>query len=580
MKNLFRIKKWSIAPKIFFTLFILMGTLFASLAWKNMTDSEEIYKEQLLNDANLLVEQANHLIDTYLENIGNVMIYLSSQHFLLEKDREEEIIEFLSEYGDINGSLIKAFYIIHEDGKILSNKQVYYDILGNPNLNKLVEIAKENYGGLNWSEPYYSPISGETIGFVIPIFDGDHKNGVAVAEMNLDSLERKLTPLLGGNSRTYMIMSEEGEIVSVKARHPLLSYQSSYLKRLNPEFIEQLISLDEGIDEIDNHSTTLVTIKSDHNRLRWNLIILIDKQFFYRNIETLYEGFRNTMILWVIIIVFFSIMMTYFITNPIRKLASKMDNINDIDNLSSISLNREDEFGQLAKSFNAMMTRIKRLVNELREMEIKKKDYELKMLQSQISPHFLYNTLACIGSLAKQQKITEVRETIKSLVLLLSFSFNRSSEFITLEEEIEGIKQYSYIQHVRFGDKYNLILQIEPSALRCKIFSFILQPIIENAIIHGIATCKEKREIIIKGKIVDEDLILFIRDNGVGMEKSIYKNLLIIDKEGNKHKGFNSIGLKNVNDRIQIQYGYNYGLTIRSKKDIGTVVKVKLPANF
>ena len=133
-----------------------------------------------------------------------------------------------------------------------------------------------------------------------------------------------------------------------------------------------------------------------------------------------------------------------------------MDRLNDVQVLAKLTVTRRDEIGRLMQSYNAMLDRIQSQLQKTKSAEKQKKEYELKMLRSQIAPHFLYNTLACISSLAKQQRIDEVRETIRSLVKLLSFSFDKESEYVSVEEELEGLRMYMHIQQVRYGDKISI----------------------------------------------------------------------------------------------------------------------------
>ncbi|MGV2788445.1 sensor histidine kinase, partial [Clostridium perfringens] len=127
---------------------------------------------------------------------------------------------------------------------------------------------------------------------------------------------------------------------------------------------------------------------------------------------------------------------------------------------------RMDEIGRLTQSYNAMLERLQSLLRKTKKAEEQQKEYELKMLRSQIAPHFLYNTLACISSLAKQQRIDELRDTIRSLVKLLSFSFDKQSEYVSLEEELEGLRMYMHIQQVRYGEQYQFMIDINPDLLQ------------------------------------------------------------------------------------------------------------------
>jgi len=248
-----------------------------------------------------------------------------------------------------------------------------------------------------------------------------------------------------------------------------------------------------------------------------------------------------------------------------------MRSITNISSLTKIENNRSDEIGQLIKSYNYMIDNIHRLMHDVRV-------YELKMLRSQIGPHFLYNTLSCISILAKQQKLTEVRQTINSLINLLSFSFDRQDEFVELKDELSSLEDYIYIQKIRFGDIFEYKVDIGKNCETCLIPKLTLQPIVENSILHGImANSSKLKKIIIKARIHNNKLIILVYDNGIGMSNKKIKELLDLTDEKNRHKRFSSIGISNINQRMILYYGPEYQLKIRSSTGNGTVVRITIP---
>ncbi|WJH34912.1 sensor histidine kinase [Paenibacillus sp. CC-CFT747] len=227
-----------------------------------------------------------------------------------------------------------------------------------------------------------------------------------------------------------------------------------------------------------------------------------------------------------------------------------------------------------------MMERVRNLLLETKQMEERKKELELKMLQSQIAPHFLYNTLACIGSLARQHRTEEVKETIRSLVGVLSFSFDKSSEFVTVEEELAGLHQYMQIQKTRYGEKFEFVSEVDPDVLSSPILKLTLQPIVENAIFHGIVpnTQTPNGRITLRASVRRGRLRFLIRDNGVGIEPERLARVLT-ERTGRASKErFTGIGMANVHDRLRLHYGAPYGLRIGSVKGCGTVVSITIPA--
>lgn len=575
-------KGWGLAAKLFFLLFLATVTIFMMLQWSNLREAKRLLKKQVVSDAQLMILRTNQFLDAYLDNIKNVLFLISSQQGLLEEGREKEVMDFLRICGEYNSSIIKTLYIIRSDGKVYSSNQILYDILGNQHLKGLYEFAQDGYVGVSWVEPYETSLSGRTIAFTLPIRDKRNTTlGIAVVEINIDYLTQRISPWLVSRNQSFIVTSPDNNLVVYDLYSSLLPYEAGiYPPVITRDFINLIGEKPAGINYMDIGNKFFMLVKSNANNLNWNLAVIIDQEALHQNVSKLYYNFIITALLWVVVLFVGSFLLSYYFTNPIRKLASRMDKVKDLESLPVLDMDRGDEIGQLAKSYNAMMKRINALVNEIKTAEAQKKEFELKMLQSQIGPHFLYNTLACIGSLAKQQKIMEVRETIRSLVGLLSFSFDKRSELVTLKEEIDSLIMYVNIQKIRYGDIFKLELDIEPEALSCRILKLTLQPIVENAIFHGLAPKHGSGIVCIRARVVRNVLKISIRDNGVGMNKNECKDLLEcrVNKQLHDHDRFNSIGISNVHERIQIHFGTNYGLRISGRKNVGTVVHIDIPA--
>ncbi|NHN30664.1 histidine kinase [Paenibacillus sp. S3N08] len=568
-------------------LFLFAGTLvlFGLLAWNNLQEAEQLFRKQVLSDATVIIDRTNLYLDAYLDNVQNILLLLSTRDDLLDQGMEEEAVKVLRKYAEKNSTLYKTLYLVRADGKVMSNTQVYLDIIGNPNLAKLYEMSTANYGVMI-SEPYHSPLSGKTVAFVLPIsaIGEDTIKGIAVVEIDLIRLTDLLSQFMNTRNQTFAIITNKSNIVNTLDTswpldyYKLLPYNTRvYPPELNEDFVDRIQELPVGITEIEGAKSKLVAVKSGMNKLGWYFIAFIEDSYFYQNILILYNNYKTAAVVWVLILLISSYMMSRYITYPVRTLVAKMDRVYDMEVLPSISVTREDEIGKLARSYNAMMERIHHLLLETKEMEKRKNQYELKMLQSQIAPHFLYNTLACISSLAKQQKIEAVRETIRALVGLLSFSFDKSGEFVTLEEEIEGLRMYAYIQKVRYGEKFVMTIDAEPETLHCQILKLTLQPLVENAIFHGLAPQKVQGHIRIHAIVRRERLCIVIRDDGLGMNPEQLSSVFSErHRTPSKHR-FTGIGIMNVQERIRLHFGEEFGLRIASIPEVGTLIRIKLP---
>ncbi|OPH50425.1 hypothetical protein BC351_07115 [Paenibacillus ferrarius] len=564
--------------KLFVILFVVTVALFLGMAYKNYKDSEVLYKQVITNDSKELMVRTNQFIDAYVENIKSILSILSAEREW-SQDKKEIIESTLRRYGNLNQLNIKTLYVVTENGEVFTNSQLYYDILGNPNLPGLYQRALENANALTWSEPYNSLLSGRTVAFMKPVKDNNgHVSAVVIGEIDLENLAIRLAPLLAGVHQTFVVITQEGNIVTKDNQSLLLPYDNTVVpSRIQPAFVKRLSDLEYGYNEVEGPKGKLIIVKSLANYLGWNLFSIYDENYFYQSVSSLYTNARNTLLLWVAALFLCTLIISRYFTNPIKKLVVKMNKVRTLDVPLKILDVRNDEIGSLITSYNLMMDRIVGLMNEREQNAERRKELEIKMLQSQIGPHFLHNTLACIHSLAQQERIHEVEATIRSLSGLLSYSFDKISEKVQLRQELESIGMFVQIQSIRYGPHFDLQIDISDEARQCEILKLSIQPIVENAIFHGILPTRKPGIIQIRAKVHGQSLFVYVADNGVGMSKQKQQQLFN-NREGSNRKGrFNSIGFVNVHERFRLHYGAPFGLKLISKEGAGTVIRIKIP---
>ncbi|WP_165452746.1 cache domain-containing sensor histidine kinase [Paenibacillus thalictri] len=567
-----------LALKWFLSLFVLTSILLGTLAWNSLHDAEKVLKRQYLSSTETLNDKINHILDIYVDNIKTTLRQLSVRPELLRG--KSEAVPVLQSYSDLSQGYVKTFYWIGTDGSIYSSKQLIYELVGNPQLQELYDLAREKSRVIQWTEPYESKLSGKTVAFVQPVYDASQRFvGVLAAEIDLDTLNSRLLPLLSGYDRTFTILTAQQNVLSIEQESTLIPY-NVYPRTMSEAFREQLASLPQGVSAVSGPKGKMTAVKSFGNRMGWSLITLIDENYFYRATSDLSDNLKQTALIWFAILILGTWLMTRRLVSPIRLLISKMDRVHNLEYPSAIAVGRSDEIGKLAQSYNDMMSRIFQLVQTVKSIEQDKKEYELKMLQSQIGPHFLYNTLACISSLSKQQRFAEVDETIRSLTHLLSFSFDKISEFVTLEHELQAIRAYAYIQTIRYGNRFELAIEVPKELLAMQVLKLSIQPIIENAIFHGIIPAKRKGKIIVRATRRNQELHIVVYDNGAGMDRAMSRSVLTDRFIKKFSRGFNHVGLQNVHHRIGIYSGSKYGLKITSSKRRGTIVRIIAPIQY
>lgn len=279
-----------------------------------------------------------------------------------------------------------------------------------------------------------------------------------------------------------------------------------------------------------------------------------------------------------------SVVYSKAISRPIRDLSEEMKTITLNEYSGSTLESREDEIGILQDSFNHMITRNKELIAQQYQAKLEKRNAQLRALQAQINPHFMYNTLQVIGGMALEKDAPEVYSVTLALSDILRYSLNFSKEMVCLEEEVEYLKSYVMIQNERFGGKVQLKLELEPDTRKCLIPKLILQPLAENSFEHGLLNKAGDWLLTVESHTTPEgDLLICIKDNGIGFDSE--RLAQIREKiELDTVKALNSgshIGLANVHARIKLRSAKEgHGVSIDSSPETGTTVSVRMPAPY
>lgn len=315
-----------------------------------------------------------------------------------------------------------------------------------------------------------------------------------------------------------------------------------------------------------------------------------------------YEGFSNEIAkrerliyiltgLLSLVCIFLALRFSRSISNPIHELVMRLKKVakGQFDT-GSIDINTNDEINILIESFNFMTVKIKDQIEEiktkadvekeLKEQQIKNLEMrnllnqsELLFLQSQINPHFLYNTMNTIAALATIENAGRTRKMIECVSDMLKYNVKRINENVTLAEEFQIIKDYLYIQQERFGTRIGYKLSYDERVMHYYVPSMILQPLIENAIIHGLEPKEDNGLLEVRIEDDSEDILIMIRDNGVGIEED---KLMVLSGYDENRASFKGVGIVNVVRRLEIAYGKNV-VNIKSVMGIGTEVNIRLP---
>jgi two-component system, sensor histidine kinase YesM len=351
--------------------------------------------------------------------------------------------------------------------------------------------------------------------------------------------------------------------------------------------IHEVSKLSSNLNRVDSNNVViqpygemLLTTHQSRYSL-WKIVSLIP-------LSQITEG-PHTLAKWIIIIGITGIILGTLIIwissnrliQPLKELKIMMSNVEQNNYNVKVFINRNDEFGALGRSFNNMMSKINHLISEVYQNELSRKEAEYKALKAQINPHFLYNTLETIRNLAEFGENQKIEKVVVALSRLLKGSISNTKDFITVREEMDYIKAYLAIQNTRFQDKVDVLIDVDSEILERKIPRFILQPLIENAFIHGMERKIGRGNLIIKGYSYKEATKFEIIDDGVGMDQHQLDHLFSVqqrvndqDRKGTGH------GMYNVNERLKILFGDSYSLIVNSAINMGTIIKIHIPLEW
>ena len=307
----------------------------------------------------------------------------------------------------------------------------------------------------------------------------------------------------------------------------------------------------------------------------WYAIAVIPES----DILVLQNNLRNQMILILFLIASISYTLAYITSHSSLKrlyqLNSEMKRVESGNLNASVKQVGKDEIGELMGSFNKMVARMAAMVDEKYTLGQEMKSAELRALQAQINPHFLYNSLDLVNCLAIQHSIPEITQMVTSLAKFYKLSLSQGNDVISIKDELMHVQLYIQIQNLRFENRITLIQDAGSWVNEYATPKTILQPLVENSIIHGIFE-KEDRLGTIKITAANKDnmIVLTVEDDGIGMSQNAADEILLEDKSTQRH----GYGVKNTNDRIQLYYGQDYGLSYQSQIGKGTIVTIKIPA--
>lgn len=495
-------------------------------------------------------------------NVNNILYYECVQ---------TDYVDGLYVIGE-NGAMFHATYSFRGEGY---NEQPWY------------KWVVENRTSL-WIMPHEGSELGNNLDFLtmsiaVPINDRASTKvlGVVVVEVLMEDIEGIVFGELDYDG-TFCVLDENDQVIychtaqeeggavsTLEARPGFFAEEAAFGGNYGESTDAQ-----EAIIELD--SRKYVAVCSGLSDSAWKLLCL-------SSVETVFDTFYRLarIILWASVVMLaiwvgLSFLISSGIVKPIKRVLSAMKEVEQGDFSVRVEAERPDELGDLGRGFNHMVGRINRLIETERETQEKLKRADFNALQAQINPHFLYNTLDSINWMARMNRTDKVERMIDSLTSFLRIGLSRGKVFITLEEELKHVESYFVIQKERYSSLLTYQIDVPESLHDCQVIKMTLQPLVENALYHGIKEKDEPGTITIRAKEEGEQLVVTVQDDGLGMTPERLEQVREMMRTG-VAQNQDAYGIINVQRRIKSYFGEAYGLSFESEYQKGTTVTVVMP---
>lgn len=565
----------------FFTLILLptvtLGVLGNVIYSKSIEDQATVHTGQM-------IEQVTRNVEFYIHDMENIIYYLSN---------DPQIIAFMKHQNDENDSedviqesrrVLKTYSDVHQEvaGILVVNNNNFYISNGMDRISR-DPLTEESWYKRAFASPKTIHLFSKPIGRNIKAtlnYSGDEvvsiakavmdpltgrRLGVILIDLKLEKIKQVIEAITLGKNGFLYIMDANGGIVYAPINPIVYRVKNEWLTDYNNSIVKTI------------QGSEFQIIYKDSTYTNWKTIGVFSLN------ETLQEvtNLRHYSIMIGIITLVLAVIAAFFFTasiaKPLSKLRMLMKKAEEGDLSVRFNSRYNDEIGQLGNSFNNMIKEISNLIDMVYVEQRRKREAELKTLQAQIKPHFLYNTLYTIQWMAQEHGAQDVVKILGALANLFRIGLSKGKEMIQVHEELEHVGSYLAIQKARYEDKLTYEIHYGEEIIHYRVLKLILQPLVENAIYHGINARRGGGKIIITGSVKEGKLYFSVVDNGIGITKEKLKEIRELLDSNHVEPAAAGFGIFNVNERIRLSFGKEYGLIYTSVHEEGTKVEVWHP---
>ncbi|BFT69260.1 sensor histidine kinase [Paenibacillus sp. P36] len=539
------------------------------------------------------LKQITDKLDFVIQDVENMSIFLIGQ---------KDIQTYLSnKEGDVNSYslIVGTLWNLSYSKKYISNITItpingnpvlYTTTITNSGLNPLLQQYESVYKSTTkwWSPLYVNQTTDgpkRVITLVRPIRDVSTFRTIGTLAFSLDQaeIEHYLTDAGWESSGFVMLTDQYNQIIA--------GGEPGWLARKVGDVFPNLDKLGEtnGVLNVPRGELPHTVLYNSMPRLGWKLVGFIPTEIYQKQNGYVLTVTAVTIVIALMLAMGLVLYFLQWVTKPLTRLTKSLKDLNPDEAIPTYEVKSADEVGLLVHSYNKLSERIGRLKDQVQQNEAKKKEADIMALQAQINPHFLYNTLSSIHWIALMNKDRQIAEMIGALSDFLRFSLNKGEEFCSVQQEISHAQNYAYIQAMRFPDQFEIEFFIVPEMLQTTMLKLLLQPLIENSLIHGIQKKKAKGHVYVHGELRDNQMKFVVEDTGIGMDEAKLRDIHGQLVAANQQLGMltevakeaklpvTSYGLINVHRRLLLHYGLGSGLVVESTLGMGTRISFSIP---
>lgn len=545
------------------TTYILLGIIpmtIMGLVWYNQTRTI-LMKQEKSSIENYLTQAVSNM-DNQLRIYNNLSDYIAFNQQIshVVSHEYDSYYDMYNQFSNVLEPMLASLKYFHSDINQITIYTKNNVVKHNTTLAPITEIENEDWykiikgnNDIHWfvSQDEKKVFCARNI----PTLENNYEVGVLYVQVDYEKLFESFKQMNDSNYGIF-IMDELGNNI----------FNFDQFEDPNKSRKMTFDEFNKGIGKENIY--TIVTAHSVNNN--WTVSLYKPQKLIYESTNFMITGNVIAIMLLIVFSIIITSVLSKVMVSGLEKLRANMEEVEKGNMEITVKSNNEDEVGALIRGFEKMIIQIKALIEDVYESRLIQKDYEMKALQAQINPHFLYNSLSLINWMALETDQEDISKITLSLSTFYRTALNKGKNILRVRDEIKNMRSYLDIQLMMHDHEFDVDVEIDECILDHNILNLILQPLIENAIDHGIDLKTDGRGgIKIIGKKQNDEIVLIVSDNGVGMSKEQAESILT-----NKSNGY---GVKNVNERIKLYYGEQYQLKIESEIGIGTKVKVTIP---